>query len=109
MAGSRGIGRFGPRCPATVVSSIDGTERKRLVVRRSHHVCCALLKKKELAPILRPLLAALEEARPANSRHLRLPMPLWKPRNLSCGRQRSPRIGTEETRKLQAPRYRTGS
>ena len=34
MAGSRGIGRFGPRCPATVVSSIDGTEQKRLVMRR---------------------------------------------------------------------------
>ena len=26
MAGSRGIGRFGPRCPATIAGGIDGTE-----------------------------------------------------------------------------------
>ncbi len=54
----------------------------------AHHVCHALLKKKELAPILRPLLAALEEHEREFAAPAAAYAALSKLRNLSCGRQR---------------------
>ena len=68
----------------------------------AHHVCRALLKKKGLAPILRPLLAALDEHEPTLTAPAAAYAALSRLREVSCGRQKmSPGIrdGEEETRK----------
>ncbi len=61
---AEGLAALGRDALQPLLSALIERSKSDSLCKGAHHVCCALQKKRGLGPILRPLLAALEQPEP---------------------------------------------